>query len=323
MPPSLIECVPNFSEGRRPAVLAALAESIRGTKGVHLIDVSPDPDHNRAVYTFVGNGEAVLEAAFSSALAALAQIDLRSHRGVHPRIGAVDVIPFVPLRGATMEACVALAHRHAARLASHLDLPVYLYGAAATDPARTLASIRRGGFEGLRAAIAKPERRPHYGPSRLHPTGGAVAVGARGILVAFNVDLESSDLTAARAIAAAVRESSGGLPAVQAMGVPLPSRGLVQVSMNLVDYRRTPPLSAFQRVEAEAARRGIAVSAGEFVGCIPRDALPPAPVDALRLRGLRSEQILDVERLARDLFGPRDPGGPHCGADDRPGAGGR
>lgn len=322
MSPSLIECVPNFSEGRRPAVLAALADSIRGTGGVRLIDVSSDPDHNRAVYTFVGGGDAVLEAAFRSAEVALQQIDLRSHRGVHPRIGAVDVIPFAPLWDATVEACAALARRLGERLASQLRLPAYLYGAAATDP-RALATIRRGGFEGLRSEIAEPARRPDYGPARVHPAGGAVAVGAREILIAFNVDLESSDLKAARAIAAAVRESSGGLPAVQAMGVPLASRGLVQVAMNLVDYRRTPPLIAFQRVEAEAARRGIVVSAGELIGCAPRDALPPKPVDALRLRALRAGQILDPEILARDFFGAGDSSGPRGARDGRPDAGGR
>lgn len=300
----LIECVPNFSEGRRPAVLAALAASIQGVAGVRLIDVSPDLDHNRAVYTFAGRGDVVLEAAFESAAVAVARIDLRAHEGVHPRIGAVDVIPFVPLRDATMEACAALAHRLAERLATRLGLPVYLYGAAGRgDPPRTLAAIRRGGFERLRTEMAAPARRPDFGPAHVHPTAGAVAVGARGILIAFNVDLETTDLSAARAIAKAVRESSGGLPAVQAMGVPLALRRLVQVSMNLQDYRRTPPLVAFQRVEAEAARRGIAVAAGELIGCAPPDALPPDPVAALRLRSLRPEQILDPERPWRDLSG--------------------
>ncbi len=310
MLPPLIECVPNFSEGRRPPVLDALARSIRGVGGVRLLDVSSDPDHNRAVYTFAGEGDAVLDAAFRSAAVALERIDLRTHDGVHPRIGAVDVIPFVPLHDATTEACATLARCLGARLAARLGLPVYLYGQAGSDPARTLAAIRRGGFEGLQAEITHPARRPDYGPARVHPTGGAVAVGARGILIAFNVDLESTDVHAARTIARAVRESSGGLPAIQAMGVPLASRGCVQVSMNVQDYRRTPPLIAFQRVEAEAARRGIAVSGGELVGCAPRDALPPDPIAALRLRSLRPEQILDPARLARHLFGP-------TGAEDR------
>jgi glutamate formiminotransferase len=302
----LIECVPNFSEGRRAAVLEALAGSVRAVEGVRLLDVSADPDHNRAVLTFVGAGEAVLDAAFRSAAVALAQIDLRTHQGVHPRIGAVDVIPFVPLPGVSMQACAALAHRLGALLASRLDLPVYLYGEAAVNP-RALGEIRRGGFEGLRAAIAGPDRRPDFGPAHVHPTGGAVAVGARDILIAFNVNLQSNDVSVARAIARQVRESSGGLPAVQAMGVPLHSRGLVQVSMNLLDYRRTPPLRALEAVQAEAARRGIAVVESELVGCAPREALPPDPLRTLRLRGLRPGQILDPGRLARDPQAPRGP----------------
>ncbi len=300
---SLIECVPNFSEGRRADVLAALAASIREVPGVRLLDVSSDPDHNRSVFTFAGRAEAVFEAAYRSAAVALQRIDLRAHQGVHPRIGAVDVIPFVPLRDATIDACSALARRLAGRLAADLGVPVYLYGAAAASAARTLATIRRGGFERLRTEIARPARHPDHGPARVHPTGGAVAVGAREILIAFNVDLASTDLAAARAIAAAVRASSGGLPAVQAMGVPLASRGLVQVSMNLLDYRHTPPLLAYERVGAEAARRGIGVSAGELIGCAPRDALPPDPVAALHLRRLRPEQILDPEQIARELSG--------------------
>src|SRR5437879_8255703 len=196
MPRPIVECVPNFSEGRRPDVLDALAAGIRGP-GIRLLDVSVDPDHNRAVFTFVGDGEAVLEAAFRSARVAVERIDLRAHQGVHPRIGAVDVIPFVPLRGATMDACVALAHRLGARLAADLDLPVYLYARAGTGRAgspRSLAEIRRGGFEGLRAAIVQPSRAPDLGPARVHPTCGAVAVGARELLIAFNVDLHTTDV---------------------------------------------------------------------------------------------------------------------------------
>lgn len=295
----LIECVPNFSEGTRGDVLGALAASIREVPGVRLLDVSADPDHNRSVFTLVGWAEAVFEAAYRSAAIALQRIDLRVHRGVHPRIGAVDVIPFVPLRDATMEACAAVARRLAARLAADFELPAYLYGAASTSEGRTLATIRRGGFESLRTEIARPTRHPDYGPARVHSTAGAVAVGARAILIAFNVDLACTDLAVARAIATIMRESSGGLPAVQAMGVPLASRRLVQVSMNLLDYRRTSPRLAYERVAAEAARRGIGVSAGELVGCAPRDALPADPVTALHLRRLRPEQILDPEEIAR------------------------
>lgn len=303
----LIECVPNFSEGRREDVLAALAESIRDVPRVRLLDVSPDPDHHRSVFTFVGRAEPVFEAAYRSAAAAVEHIDLRVHRGVHPRIGAVDVIPFVPLHGATLETCAALARRLAERLARDLGVPVYLYGAASAGSPRTLAGIRQGGFESLQTEIARPARRPDYGPARVHRTAGAVAVGAREFLIAFNVDLASTDLAVARAIAAAVRESSGGLSAVQAMGVPLASRGLVQVSMNLLDYRRTPPLLAYEHVSAEAARCGVGVSASELIGCAPREALPPDPVTALRLRGLRPQQILDPEQIAAEFAGTEDP----------------
>ncbi len=260
MPSPLIECVPNFSEGRRPEVIAALAAAVTGVPGARLLDVSADPDHNRVVLTFVGRAVPVLDAAFRSAEVAVAHIDLRLHRGVHPRIGAVDVIPFVPLYDASLDECVALARRLGDLLATRLALPVYLYAAAARTPdRRTLVQIRRGEFEGLRETITRPDRRPDHGPARVHPTAGAVAVGARGVLIAYNVNLRTTDLLAARTIARAVRESSGGLPDVQAMGVRLPSRGLVQVSMNLLDYRATSLQAVFDRVVAEAARRGIEV----------------------------------------------------------------
>lgn len=300
----LIECVPNFSEGRRPEVITALAAAAQSVRGTRLLDVSSDPDHNRTVLTFIGSPEAVLDAAFQSAEVAVARIDLRTHRGVHPRIGAVDVLPFVPLYQAELSECVGLAHRLGDLLSIRLGLPVYFYSAAAPGPnRRTLAQIRRGGFEALGEVIARRDRRPDLGPVRAHPTAGAVAVGARNVLIAFNVNLHSEELQAARAIARAVRESSGGLPAVQAMGVRLPSRGLVQVSMNLLDYRTTSVQRAFDRVAAEAAKSGIEVEEGELIGCAPRDALPPDPVRALRLRALRPEQILDPERLARELAG--------------------
>ncbi len=309
MATGLTECVPNFSEGRRSDVLEALAASIRAVPAVRLLDASPDPDHHRTVFTFVGSPDGLLEAAFRSAALAVARIDMRTHRGVHPRIGAVDVIPFVPLLGVSMSSCVALAHRLGERLASDVGLSVYLYGEAALRPGRSLAAIRRGGFEGLQAAIDDPARRPDLGPSRAHASAGAVAVGARNILIAYNVDLASTDLGAARTIARAVRESSGGLPGVQAMGVLLPSRGLAQVSMNLLDFRRTSMLEAFQAVASEAASRGIAIAASELIGCAPREALPPDPIAALRLRALRDEQVLDLAQLARALGATGPPPG--------------
>jgi glutamate formiminotransferase len=298
----LIECVPNFSEGRRREVIDALARAVRDVGGTRLLDVSADPDHNRVVLTVIGSAKAVSEAARRSAEVAVARIDLRAHKGVHPRIGAVDVIPFVPLYGASLAECAALARRLGHELASDLGLPVYLYAAAARDPHHTtLVEIRRGGFEGLRETIARPDRRPDLGPAHVHPTAGAVAVGARDVLIAFNVNLRSADVRVARMIARAVRESSGGLPAVQAMGVPLPSRGLVQVSMNLLDYRTTPLQAVFDRVAAEAAHRGVQVEDSELIGCAPREALPAGPLAALRLRGLRPGQILDPPRLAQEM----------------------
>ena len=298
-----------MSEARRVAVIARLADAAGAGMGARLLDVSSDADHNRTVLTFAGAPDAVYEAARRVAEAAVAEIDLNRHEGVHPRIGAVDVVPFVPLYGASMAECVALAHRFAAYAAERLHLPVYLYAEAARRPEfRGLAAVRRGGFEGLRAAIGTPERRPDLGPARVHPTAGAVAVGARGVLIAMNVDLAGADLAVARSIARAVRESSGGLPAVQAMGVWLPRRGVAQVSMNLLDYRRTPPLAAFERVRDEAQHRGAGVAAGELIGCAPRDALPPDPVAALRLRAFHPRQILDPERLAGELNAARSDG---------------
>jgi glutamate formiminotransferase len=287
------------SEGRRAEVIARLAAAARGTPGARLIDVSSDLDHNRSVFTLVGGAEGVFAATCALAAAAVAAVDLNAHDGVHPRIGAVDVVPFVPLYRASMAECVALAQRFAAYAAESLGLPVYLYAEAARDPARRgLAAIRRGGFEALREAIGTPARRPDLGPARLHPTGGAVAVGARDVLIAMNVDLARGDATIARAVARTIRESSGGLPAVQAMGVWLPRRGVAQVSMNLLDYRRTSPLAAFERVREEAHRRGVEVDAGELIGCAPREALPPDPAGALHLRTFDARQVLDPARLA-------------------------
>ena len=302
MPSPLIECVPNYSEGRRPEVIAALAAAVTGVPGARLLDVSSDPDHNRVVLTFVGRPAPVVEAAWRSAEVALAHIDLRLHRGVHPRIGAVDVIPFVPLYDASLDECVALARRLGDLVAIRLALPVYLYAAAARTPdRRNLVQIRRGEFEGLQMGMTRPDRRPDLGPARVHPTAGAVAVGARDVLIAYNVNLRSTDLRAAQMIAKVVRESSGGLPALQAMGFRLPSRDLVQVSMNLLDYRVTSLRAAFDRVAAEAARFGIEVESSELIGCAPGDALPPDPAEALRLRPLRPGQILDPARLAHEL----------------------
>ena len=262
-----------MSEGRDPRAIEAIAQAVRAVPGARLADVHADPDHNRSVFTFLGPPRAVEEAALALAAAVFARVDMREHRGIHPRIGALDVLPFVPLRDVSMDEAVALARRVGERLGREHSVPVYFYGAAATRPERrAIHDIRRGGYEGLAARLADPAWCPDCGPTLFHPRGGAIAVGARDILVAFNVWLDTRDLGAARAIASAVRESSGGLSFVQALGLPLERRGLVQVSMNLLDHRRTGIGRAYDAVAAEAARRGIPIKRAELVGLAPRAA---------------------------------------------------
>lgn len=269
----ILECVPNVSEGRSRETVAALGRAITQVPGVRLASVHIDPDHHRSVFTFLGAPEAVQAAALALARAVFAQVDMRAHEGIHPRLGALDVLPFVPLRGLGMAEATTVARAVAARLAEDHQLPVYLYGAAATAPGRrSLLAVRAGQYEGLPTRLADPSWRPDYGPARFDPRLGAVLVGARDVLVAYNVWLEGDDLAAARAIARAVRESAGGLPALQALGARLARRGIVQVAMNLLDYRVTSLPQAFDAVRAEAARRGIGVRRGELVGLAPRAA---------------------------------------------------
>lgn len=289
----LVECVPNFSEGRRWDVIAALREAIGAVPAVRVLDVHVDADHHRSVITFVGPRSAVAEAAFRGVATAARLIDLRVHRGVHPRIGACDVLPFVPLGDTPLEVCVALAETVGERIARELALPVYLYGAAARRPERRrLADLRRGQYEGLRAAIGSdPERAPDFGPRHLGPAG-AVAVGARRALVAYNVYIHPADLALARAVAREVRESSGGLPGVQALGLAV-SRG-VQVSLNILDYRRTPPHRALATVRAAVERRGGHVVGAELVGLLPLGAALLAAWDGLALTGVSAERVLEL-----------------------------
>jgi glutamate formiminotransferase len=292
-----LECVPNVSEGRDRPLIDALGGAVEAA-GARLVDVNSDADHHRSVFTYLGPMAVVEQATLALARLAVARIDLRAHQGVHPRIGAVDVIPFVPLRDASMRDAVAAAHRVGRAFAAETGVPVFFYGEAAAVPERrALHQLRRGGFESLAGRLGQPEWRPDAGPPGPHPTAGATAVGARRLLIAFNAVLDGADLGAARAIAAAVRESSGGLPAVQAMGVPLATRGLAQVSMNLVDYRRTPPAVVAARVEAEARRRGTRVREYELVGCAPADALAGWDDARAPLAGLKPTQL-----LAPDLF---------------------
>jgi glutamate formiminotransferase / 5-formyltetrahydrofolate cyclo-ligase len=281
-----LECVPNVSEGRRPDVVARLARAAASPPGVRLLDVSSDPDHNRSVLTLAGEPDGLHASLLALYETALAEIDLRSHEGVHPRVGAVDVSPFVPLGDAPMEIAVAAAERLGEEVARRFGLPVYLYEKAARRPdRRLLADIRRGGFEGFPARIADPAWTPDFGPSQVHPTAGVTVIGARFFLIAFNAVLETPDLAVARAIARRVRESGGGLPAVRAMGVYLASRGQAQVSMNLVDYRRTSVLTALDRVQREAEALGTRVLETEVIGLMPEQAVLGVVREALRLPG--------------------------------------
>jgi glutamate formiminotransferase len=290
----LFECVPNISEGRRGDVIAACAAAIRRTPA-RLLDVSSDATHHRSVYTLVGEAEAILEAVLALFERAVAEIDLRLHSGEHPRLGAVDVVPFVPLEGAAMTDAVDLARRAGAAVALRHNLPVYLYEEAAILPdRRRLEDIRRGAFEGLERRMRLEEWRPDFGPAAPHPSAGASVIGARRILIAYNVNLASTDLAAAKAIAAVVRERSGGLPSVKAMGVNLADRGMVQVSMNLTNFERTSMLQVFERVKEEAALRGIDVVNSEIIGLVPAAALPPSAKTALQLDDRFGEdQILE------------------------------
>jgi glutamate formiminotransferase / 5-formyltetrahydrofolate cyclo-ligase len=291
---ALIECVPNVSEGRRPDVVNAIAEAVSKVDAVRLLDRSSDEAHNRSVLTFAGQAPAVQHAVMALFAAALDLIDLRHHAGAHPRLGAVDVVPFIPLEGATMAQCVALAVETASMVAIRFQLPVYLYEEAASTPGRrNLADIRRGEFEGLAAKMASAGWAPDYGPSRPHPSAGATAIGARAPLIAFNVNLATDRLDIAKAVAAAVRHSSGGLPCVKALGIPLPQRGIVQVSMNLTNFEQTSIVRAFEAVKTEAERRGARVLESEIIGLVPEAALPAGPERSLQLAGFASQQILE------------------------------
>ncbi len=292
----LVECVPNISEGRDPEKIQAIVREVEQVPGVVLLDVESDPDHHRSVITFVGAPDAVLEAAFRLTARATELIDLRTHKGEHPRIGATDVIPFVPVSGVTMEDCVKLAEALGERIARELQIPVYLYGEAARTPERRdLANIRRGQFEALREEIeTRPERKPDFGPSRVHPTAGAVAVGARKFLIAYNVNLGTTDLSIARAIARKVRAKGGGLSAVKALGFELRERNMVQVSMNLVDYEKSSIYAAFELVKLYARRFGVPVVGSEIVGLVPQKALQDVAEFYLQLEGFQPNQTVEA-----------------------------
>jgi len=303
---TVVECVPNFSEGRRPEVVDQIVAAVAAVSGVHVLDRQSDATHNRSVITFAGPGEAVAEAAFGGVAVAARLIDLNAHEGAHPRFGAADVVPFVPLKDDDMAACVALAHELGARVAAELEIPVYFYEEAArSEGRRNLAVVREGGFEGLCAAIGRePGRAPDEGPPRVHPTAGAVAIGARAALVAYNVDLESDDLALAKAIATAIRERDGGLPCVKAIGLALDDG--VQVSMNLTDHRVTSMAAAYGAVAERAAAAGVAVRRSEVVGLLPEAALVGIAREALRATGLTQAQVLESRILDLVLAGEAD-----------------
>jgi len=295
----MIESVPNISEGSRQATLAAVRDAIRKTGGATLLDDSADPSHNRSVFTLVGDAMSLRAAILEVFRVVVARIDLRTHHGVHPRIGAVDVVPFIPLTLSTMADCVALAREVGSGIAREFEIPVFLYEEAATMPERRrLESIRRGGLEGLAARMRRSGWAPDFGPAMPHPTAGVTAIGARRLLIAYNVNLDSADVSAARAIAAAVRESSGGLPCVKALGLWLEHRGVAQVSMNLTDFTRTSIETAFDAVVREAGARGVPVLESELIGLIPAAALAHTTPERLKLRNFDRSQILE-ERIKR------------------------
>jgi len=298
---ALVECVPNFSDGRNQAVLDALREAIARVPGVRLLDTQADASHHRSVFTLVAPPDAAVEAAFRAMQVATARIDLTTHRGEHPRMGATDVVPFVPVRGVTMDDCVQLARQLAERVGRELAIPVFLYARAATRPERErLPDIRKGEFEGLRERVGTdPAADPDFGPKRIHPTAGATAIGARPFLVAYNIYLDATDVGLAKAIAKRIRTSSGGLPAVQASGFLVD--GQAQVSMNLLDIDVTPPAAVFAAVEAEARARGVGVVRSEVVGLIPERAVLGAGAALLKLPDA-ADHLLEAK--IREAEGP-------------------
>ena len=290
----IIESIPNVSEGRRPEVVEAIASAIRAVPGVRLLDYSSDASHNRSVFTLAGDGAPLKAAILAMYEQALAHIDLRTHQGEHPRLGAVDVVPFVPIEGVTMAQCVDLARDVAGEVASRFGVPIYLYEDASNDPARkNLEDIRRGEFEGLAAKMASKGWAPDFGPSAPHASAGASVVGARMPLIAYNINLNTDRLDVAKKIAAAIRHSSGGYRFVKAAGFELKDRGIVQVSMNLTNYEKTPIFRVFETVRREAERYGVSILESEIVGLVPAAALNAAAEFYLQIAGFKPDQVLE------------------------------
>ena len=297
--PGLVECVPNVSEGRRGDVIDRLAAAIRAVEGVRLLDRTSDADHNRSVFTFAGTAGPVEAAAHALVDAAIREIDMRTHKGEHPRLGVVDVVPFVPLAGTTMDECVAIAHRFGRDVAARHELPVYFYARAAARPERVrLPDIRRPQFEGLQELMATTHA-PDAGPARVHPSAGALVTGARPPLIAFNIELDTTDVALAKRIAKEIRESSGGLPAVQALGFALTDPPRAQVSMNLLDTSITSLSRVWREVETRASVAGVGILRGELIGLMPLDAAVGVTADALRLEGLGRDRIIESHFIER------------------------
>ncbi|MDF2572837.1 MAG: Glutamate formimidoyltransferase [Sporomusa sp.] len=290
----LVECVPNFSEGRRPEVIAAITEEVKKVAGVSLLNVNSDASHNRTVVTFIGEPQAAKLAAFNACAKAAELIDMEQHQGEHPRVGATDVIPFIPVSDITMEECVQLANELGQEIAEKINIPVYLYEAAAKTPARVkLPDVRKGEYEGLKKAISSPERHPDYGPAQMHPTAGATVVGARQFLIAYNINLSTSDVNIAKKIANSIREVKGGYKYCRAMGVMIEDRNMAQVTINMVDYTGTPLHRVFETVKSEADRYGVSVIGSEIVGMVPLQALVDTAEFYLRLEGFERKQVLE------------------------------
>jgi glutamate formiminotransferase len=292
--PQIIECVPNISEGRRPEVVDEAVSALKRTPGVRILDVQSDKDHNRSVLTLVGDAAALRAAIPELFAVATSRINLRSHQGEHPRLGAVDVVPFIPIEGVTTADCVALAREVGKAVAERFSIPIFLYEDAASAPHRkNLEDIRRGEFEGLAQKMIDPQWAPDYGPALPHPSAGASVVGARMPLIAYNINLGTADLEIAKRIAKAIRHSSGGYRFAKAMGLMLQERGIAQVSINMTDFKKTPLHRVFETVRSEAARYGVNVVGSEIVGLVPMEALVDAADHFLRLEGFRPSQVLE------------------------------
>jgi glutamate formiminotransferase len=294
----LVECVPNFSEGRNAHIIQKILTPFFKTPGVKLLDYSSDKDHNRTVVTIMGEPSAVKKAILEVTGIAIENIDLRKHQGAHPRMGAIDVVPFIPLRDYSMQDAVILARETAQAMAEQYDLPVFLYEKAATAPVReNLANIRKGEFEGLKEKMLQPEWKPDFGPDKPHPRAGASAVGARMPLIAFNINLHTSNLDIANQIARCIRHISGGLRYCKAMGVELKEKGMVQVSINMTDYTKTSLYRVFEMVKFEARRYGVAIAGSEIIGLIPMQALLDAAVYYMQIEDFGLDQVIEYRML--------------------------